>query len=130
MNRVPTLVQKAVRRTASMASHLACAVQRVVGVGVAPPNRGEQHTHHRGGLRYGGVMDYQTSKGSKMDRILFEQAVLQLCESAEEITSDRQVADALASAVATYIITRDLSPTVFRKTFRDYHRIMGDAPIA
>jgi len=113
-----------------MASHLACVVQRVVGVGVAPQNRGEQHKHHGGGLRYGGVEITKTSKGSKMDRILFEQAVLQLCETAEEIASDRQVADALASAVATYIITRDLSPTVFRKTFRDYHRIMGDAPIA
>ena len=81
-------------------------------------------------MGYGGVEITKTSKGSKMDRILYEQAVLQLCETAEEITSDRQVADALASAVATYIITRDLSPTVFRKTFRDYHRIMGDAPIA
>jgi|7_EtaG_2_1085326.scaffolds.fasta_scaffold12069_6 hypothetical protein len=65
-----------------------------------------------------------------MNRIELEKRILLACEEAEETINDKQVVDAMVSALATYVETRGLNKGVVTKTFSCYHRMATEAPMA
>jgi len=65
-----------------------------------------------------------------MTRNELERDILLTCERAEKTMNDKQVVDALVSALATYVETRGLNKGVVTKTFSCYHRMAAEAPMA
>jgi hypothetical protein len=65
-----------------------------------------------------------------MTRLEFERDLMLLCEKAEGTLPEKQVADTLISALATYANTRKLNLKVVSKTLSCYHRIVAEAPMA
>lgn len=86
-----------------------------------------------GGTEPGGIRITKTETEGvlQMDRPIFEGTVLVLAESAENGgMTERQVVDALASVVATYVSTRGLSLPVFSSTAKQYHEKVETLPSA
>ena len=86
-----------------------------------------------GGIEPGGIRITKTETEGvlQMDRPIFEGTVLVLAESAENGgMTERQVVDALASVVATYVSTRGLSLPVFSSTAKQYHEKVETLPSA
>ena len=101
-----------------------CLLQAATQVGVVNSGGGTEP----GGIR---ITKTETEGVLQMDRPIFEGTVLVLAESAENGgMTERQVVDALASVVATYVSTRGLSLPVFSSTAKQYHEKVETLPSA